>query len=61
MFHLSKESTLLPFYISIQNGTNLSKKSHQLFRVFFLQLYNAAMVFPIIQPDFHQNWTYVSR
>ena len=30
-FYLSKESTLLPFYIIIQNGTNSSKKSHQLF------------------------------
>ena len=53
--HLSKEPTLLPFYIGIQNGTNSSKKSHQLFLGFFLQLYNAALVFPIIQPDFHRN------
>ena len=26
---------MLPFYIGIQNGTNSSKKSHQLFKAFF--------------------------
>ena len=38
---------MLPFYNSIQNGTNSSKKFHQLLLGFFLQLHNTALFFQL--------------